>query len=88
MAKTADLIRKLLTDHQDARDMFARIESAPADQVGELFWEMTHALVRHDVHGQSLVRAFGHEKSAPLGVIFNSRSAWASFSLAGLLEAE
>jgi hypothetical protein len=24
-------------------------------------------------HGQSLVRAFGHEKSAPLGVIFNSR---------------
>jgi hypothetical protein len=28
---------------------------------------------KQSVRGQSLVRAFGHEKSAPLGVIFNSR---------------
>lgn len=55
MAKTADLIRKLLVDHQDARDMFARIESAPADQVGELFWELTHALVRHEVAEEEIV---------------------------------
>ena len=55
MAKAADLIRKLLVDHQDARDMFARIESAPPDQVGELFWELTHALVRHEVAEEEIV---------------------------------
>jgi hemerythrin superfamily protein len=55
MANTNDLIAKLLADHQEAKQMFSKIENAPRDQVGELFWELTHALVRHEVAEEEIV---------------------------------
>lgn len=55
MAQADDLISKLLADHQAAEEMFSRIESAPPDSVGEMFWELTHALVRHEVAEEEIV---------------------------------
>ena len=55
MAKTDDLVTRLLADHQDVKEMLTRMESAPPDELGEMFWELTHQLVRHEVAEEEIV---------------------------------
>ena len=55
MAQTDDLVTRLLADHRAVEDMFTRMESAPPDQIGEMFWDLTHQLVRHEVAEEEIV---------------------------------
>lgn len=60
MATTAestqhDIIAKLLHDHQEVKAMFARIEKASESQLGDLFWELTNELVRHEVAEEEIL---------------------------------
>lgn len=60
MAKTAnstqnDIISKLLQDHQEVKAMFARIEKASGSQLGDMFWDLTNELVRHEVAEEEIV---------------------------------
>lgn len=60
MATTAnttqnDIIGKLLKDHQEVKAMFARIEKASPSQLGDMFWELTNELVRHEVAEEEIV---------------------------------
>src|ERR1700747_285919 len=55
MAKTDGLVAKLLADHQAAKEMFTRTMNSPPDQIGELFWELTNELVRHEVAEEEIV---------------------------------
>ena len=60
MGKTAkstqhDIISKLLQDHQEVKAMFARIENASPSQLGDMFWELTNELVRHEVAEEEII---------------------------------
>ena len=50
-----DIIGKLLKDHQEVKAMFARIEKASPSQLGDMFWELTNELVRHEVAEEEIV---------------------------------
>jgi hemerythrin superfamily protein len=50
-----DIVKKLLADHQEVKAMFARIEKASPTQLGDMFWELTNELVRHEVAEEEIV---------------------------------
>lgn len=60
MSKTADstkhdIVGKLLHDHQEVKAMFAKIEKASQSQLGDMFWNLTNELVRHEVAEEEIV---------------------------------
>ena len=50
-----DIIKELLSDHQQIKKMFARLEQAPPPKAREMFWELTNELVRHEVAEEEIV---------------------------------
>lgn len=55
MAENTDIISELLTDHQEVKQMFAKIDKASPSAYGELFWQLTNELVRHEVAEEEVV---------------------------------
>ena len=70
MAQTDDLVTKLLADHEQVKQMFTRIESAPPDKAGEMFWELTHELVRHEVAEEEIVYPQVRDRRREFGADF------------------
>ena len=50
-----DIVAQLLRDHQEVKAMFSKIEKAPESQLGDVFWELTNELVRHEVAEEEIV---------------------------------
>lgn len=50
-----DIIQELLSDHQQIKKMFSRLEQAPPAKAREMFWELTNELVRHEVAEEEIV---------------------------------
>ena len=50
-----DIVAKLLHDHQQVKQMFSRMDSAGPTKAGEMFWELTNELVRHEVAEEAIV---------------------------------
>ena len=55
MAKTDDVVTKLLKDHEQVKKLFARVEQAGPAQVANLFRDLTNELVRHEVAEETIV---------------------------------
>jgi hemerythrin superfamily protein len=52
---THDIVTVLLSDHKKVEQMLSRMEEASTAQAGELFWELTNDLVRHEVAEEEIV---------------------------------
>lgn len=50
-----DLIAQLRRDHRQLATMFTEFEQAPPAQTADLFWQLTAALVRHEVAEEEIV---------------------------------
>jgi hemerythrin superfamily protein len=50
-----DIISELLRDHQQVKQMFARIEQATFAKQRDMFWDLTNELVRHEVAEEEIV---------------------------------
>jgi hemerythrin superfamily protein len=57
MANTAnnDIVDRLLSDHQQVKQMFSRMEQGGTSMAREMFWELTNELVRHEVAEEEIV---------------------------------
>lgn len=50
-----DVVAILLHDHQQVKQMFSRMDQAGPKRMGEMFWELTNELVRHEVAEEEIV---------------------------------
>jgi hemerythrin superfamily protein len=55
MTTNSDIVTALLADHEQVKNMLARMEKASPAQRKELFWEITNELVRHEVAEEEIV---------------------------------
>lgn len=52
---SVDLIDQLFRDHRQLTTMFSEFEQAPPEHTAELWWQLTAALVRHEVAEEEIV---------------------------------
>ncbi len=50
-----DIIRELLHDHEQVKRMFTQLEKADGSEKGNVFWDLTNELVRHEVAEEEIV---------------------------------
>lgn len=55
MADNSDILAVIRSDHNEVRTMFARLESTPIDQRGDLFSEIVSELARHETAEEMIV---------------------------------
>jgi hemerythrin superfamily protein len=55
MAGSASVIQKVLADHQHVRESFAKFETADRAQWWDMFVDLTHDLVKHEVVEEEVV---------------------------------
>ncbi len=55
VAGNADIVGVLQTDHNEVRALFARLETTPVDQRGDLFSEIVSELARHETAEEMIV---------------------------------
>jgi hemerythrin superfamily protein len=61
VTSNSDIVAALLADHQEAKELLGRMEKASPNERGELFWQITNELVRHEVAEEEIVYPVARE---------------------------